>query len=359
MAQITKEKSIHEPLKTFVGGLPYVCSEEDLSLFMGQFGMVEEVYLSRDHQLGTHKGFAFVTFKEVYSLKLLFGEHNYRGKPIEVKRNLQNQLTLSGLTTRITEKDVKAAFEEKGFEVVSVMMGGMTPGLCSGTACVRFKDNECLSEAASLGFLKISGTSVEIHAKSPRRFPQSNKESPKKKLNFESHIAEMRPRGGSRVEIETNSKKVISLGDFSNQTSECGLAKPEFDKSMTNSGISTTLFNKTEGEPNSPNLTSSAPQRKLSSNLKTNSKEYHPLIKNVSVHVVRTDSQTEVELMSLSTPAFESFQSGDHQNAMSPSSTFSGVPRLSSTSISFFGSRDGKPIKREVLVNFFTFPGRE
>ena len=93
-------------LNTFVGGLPFGCEDEELRSFMSQFGHISEIFIGRDTTTNVHKGYAFVTFSHVKDLKTLFGAHLFKGKSMEVKRNLHNHAILDRVAPEIKEKDI-------------------------------------------------------------------------------------------------------------------------------------------------------------------------------------------------------------------------------------------------------------
>lgn len=156
-------------LHTFVGGLPFNCENHELETFMSQFGQVAEVFIARDPVSLNHKGYAFVVYSQAQDLKTLFGAHIFKGKNIEVKRNMHNQALLAGLTTDISEQDIKSAIETVGYSVAEVIVGCEGNGVPIGSACARLNNDQLLNEFMSRGFILVKDKNIEINSRSARK----------------------------------------------------------------------------------------------------------------------------------------------------------------------------------------------
>lgn len=86
---------IHEPaqedassLKIFVGALPDTCTSTQLKEYFGKYGIVDACVVITDHETNQSRGFGFVTYRAVESVKRVLEEyhdHFLDGKWIETK----------------------------------------------------------------------------------------------------------------------------------------------------------------------------------------------------------------------------------------------------------------------------------
>jgi RNA recognition motif. (a.k.a. RRM, RBD, or RNP domain) len=150
------------PINTFVGGIPRRCSQDHLTQFMSQFGYVKEVYISKDENNGGHKGFAFVNFSSVTRIDLLFGNHLWFGKKIEIKRSLQEYINLMGVPHQATESDIVSAFSSLGHRACEILMGGKVPGVSRGCVGVRLMKFSFQEQVVKQGFLTVLGKRVKM-----------------------------------------------------------------------------------------------------------------------------------------------------------------------------------------------------
>merc|ERR1712217_554900 len=65
----------NEERKMFVGGLAWHITEEEISQYFSQFGTIIEVLLKKD-ATGASRGFGFVTFADVASMKLAVSNYD-------------------------------------------------------------------------------------------------------------------------------------------------------------------------------------------------------------------------------------------------------------------------------------------
>lgn len=135
---------------------------------MCQFGHISEIFIGRDAATNVHKGYAFVTFSHVNNLKTLFGAHSFKGKIMEVKRNLHNHAILDRVTPDIRDKDIFQATEALGFSVVEVLIGYEGNGVAIGQACVKLQNDEDLSRFTSVGKIKVKDRYLPFIPRSKR-----------------------------------------------------------------------------------------------------------------------------------------------------------------------------------------------
>jgi RNA recognition motif-containing protein len=150
------------PVETFVGGIPWNCSQDQLTQFMSQFGYVKEVYISKDENTANPKGFAYVNFSTVTKMDLLYGDHLWLGKKVQIKRSLQDFINLSDVPIQATESDIASAFISLGYRVREVLIGGKTPGVTPGTVGVRLMKFSFQEKVCKQRFLTILETKVKM-----------------------------------------------------------------------------------------------------------------------------------------------------------------------------------------------------
>jgi len=93
-----RSKNLPPSPKLFVGGIPAITREEEISEYFTQFGKVSSVKIQKDkksgnhlHNVGKSRGFAFVTFEELTSFQkaLSFSDqHKINDSLIDVKNAL-------------------------------------------------------------------------------------------------------------------------------------------------------------------------------------------------------------------------------------------------------------------------------
>ncbi|CAG0900677.1 unnamed protein product [Cyprideis torosa] len=74
--------------RIFIGGINTALTEEDIKEHFGQFGNVVDVQMPMNHEKGTHKGFAFVTYDAMDPIKILLEDphQTIKGKTVECKK---------------------------------------------------------------------------------------------------------------------------------------------------------------------------------------------------------------------------------------------------------------------------------
>lgn len=191
MLGMEQSQTSKELLKTFVGGLPYHCYEEELRQFLEQFGSIEQIYVSKDSE-GQHKGFAFVSFSRIYPTHNLFGEHGFKNKTIEVKLNLLNHLFVPSLPRFVSGEDLRQAIESLGYPVAKVMVGSGMNGIPAGTASVKLVDDFHLNDLGQIGKLIIKGAPVKMEARTNKylaaKAPSIQNSSRKKHNKKSAHL---------------------------------------------------------------------------------------------------------------------------------------------------------------------------
>lgn len=363
MAMVDDQLPAKGVLRTFVGGLPYHCEEHELKQFMEKFGSVEHIYISKDGG-GQHKGFAFVDFSATFSHMNVFGEHSFKSKTIEVKRNLLNHLFISNLPPRLSETDIHSAIECLGFPVTEVLLGRGSNGIPTGAACVRLKDDTQVSNVAPSGTLIILNEVVTVLAKANKLFSKSPLDSATKKKNNKK----MTPVNTMRF---NNSKHTIHQPfDFSRLVngSPENFPDPEIYGMMQMSYQKLTLSDLSTTEQRDTDLLSFSGEkkRKLSGSLLASSKEFPFYPRKMESLGVKTQElpgkpyntiEEAYTLPTMSRHNSECLQDSDLLGLALPR-------RLNSFSTSFYSTPESMVSSimtpsRECKISYFTFPGRD
>jgi RNA recognition motif-containing protein len=364
----------HEWVKTFVGGLPFHCCEQELSSFMASFGKVEEVFMARDHN-GHHKGFAFVDFSFVKSNPHLFGEHLFQGKTIEVKRNLSKQHFLYKLPKEVKEADIRRTIQSYGFETSDLLLGNDLNGIPIGGACIRLSDEESMNQLLNLGSIELGGREVQVHSRISKRPLASNNKNreynsgrqPKSKKTYE-----MNQVGSPEIGMLLNPP--FTLPSYS-MIAKPGLASHFSGEVNPQPGSSLGMNLDPSSQAFAPNLAfdssesgaSDNAHRKLSNSLRTNSKEYFPT--TTTTTTTKKNSKLSPDTKEDSCEDNNGFSRAtallslpDNMIGTSPAVGDLGLSKLSGQSISFQSPTKSvfSPLAiREVKISYFTFPGRD
>lgn len=343
-------------LQTFVGGLPFNCENYELEEFMSQFGRIAEVFISRDIATHNHKGYAFVAYHQVADFRRLFGTHSFKGKNIEVKRNMHNQALLTELVPKTTEQDIKDAIETLGYPVAQIVLGNEGNGVPKGSACVLLQSEYQLSDFTALGFIEIKERHIEINSRSSRKnvhqfLTPKDQGAGRRKGNSIRKFQDSAERNHAGPDLPGLAVSGISFDALRDQDSILGLFQSMTKLSHTNSEHSTIDVS---GHPE--NLLDGPKLRKYSSSLKTHSKEYHPSPSKPDSFQALGDEFFDDEcnrslLFSRPTNSDTVVGSPDQFSDMAINR------KLSSQSTCFYSG--GANYQPEISIGFFTFPGRD
>ena len=104
--------------KVFVGGLPQTWQSGHLAQFMSNFGRVVNVELKRDES-GNSKGFGFVYLEDHLPLEQIYGRHDYYNASIEVKELKQKFIfvDLANNYKYLSEALLVQSFASQGHDV--------------------------------------------------------------------------------------------------------------------------------------------------------------------------------------------------------------------------------------------------
>jgi len=318
-------ESMGQDTKTFVGGLPQYIDEQELAKFMSQFGSVSDYFMPRDQLNGTHKGYAFFTFSGPCSDKL-FGEHMFKNKTIDVKRNFHNSIFLTQLPQSISSLTVKNALESKGFPVEEILIGNQANGVPTGVVAIRLAKEEYLQKASTLESLDLGQAIVPIHIRLPNK--QRSKRS-------DNHLQPNSPQSAHN----TRGRKHPSQR---NQQQPAAAFKNKLAEELSSD----------EAKP-----------RKLSITLQNNSKEFHlssttsiitDIVGDGGSPSLAASSRGDLGKLQLEEQLTSKKLSGGSSSFYTRPETFSALPALMAMpQLVTFPSTVG------MRVSYYTFPGKD
>lgn len=156
--------------KLFVGGLHRNVTEKEISDYCGQYGEVENVSIKYDPYTGQSRGFAFVTFADQKSIDdlLAAGDHFIASKKIDPKRvtkrvnPLKCKIFVGGLTTEISEQDVKDYFSQYGTITEFQQPFDKVKNIKKGFCFISFDDQNAAEEILKRPKQLICGKEVDV-----------------------------------------------------------------------------------------------------------------------------------------------------------------------------------------------------
>lgn len=90
----------------------------------GQFGDIESINVKTDPQSGRSRGFAFIVFSSADAIEKVtaVSEHKIHEKKVDPKRAKarQGKIFVGGLTTEISDDEIRAYFSQFGAVSLSV-----------------------------------------------------------------------------------------------------------------------------------------------------------------------------------------------------------------------------------------------
>lgn len=348
-------------LRTFVGGLPYHCDERELYHFMQAFGQVEHVFISRGIG-GHHKGYAFVDFVASTTSLKVFGEHFFKKKAIEVKRNFLNHLIFSDVPPRISPADIQRTIESNGIKIAEALLGDGSNGLPWGTISVRLEDERQIYQFTPEGLFYVKGEAIQVQAKINNSLTKSALEPGMHKKNCAKRSSQVVK---CREEMSLAQQKniptaTVAVPEKLLVKEKSGQANVSFaQKKLLDLTLSTDQ--REGGELLS--ISDSGNKRKAGSTLWASSQAFDAPKRLDSFEADLPESRSvtgKVVEMTYTLPGHSRHQSGSEETRNRKEQF---PKRLNSLSTSFFSpSEQQSPIEgpnKPCTISYFTFPGRD
>jgi RNA recognition motif-containing protein len=336
MAWVDRNKATPNSLCVFIGGLPIDVEDEELAGFLRKFGRIDDLYISRTPEQGHSKGFAFATFAPGVDKAVIFGEHSFKNKPLEIKLNTHGMLCLAGLPSDTTQELIVKAFDHLGFSATEVIIGGNGIGVADGIAFVRLEGSLSHLRALQVGNIILNGKRTTISTKAPRR---PSEPAPIKSRRRTQHPIE-------RPSTEEDPVEQLGLANVDSQVPET--------KSLSNlqsDGVKKYLGAGTPETASSFNASGAATS---GNRLKKYSVAYQPTsLTHLPSPLLSAAGFTYPE-SPISDPREILLASLESMNQLVPIQPF-GNPATSIASM--FAAPE--PIYKEIWVKFYTFPGMD
>lgn len=167
-------------LKVFLGGLPSHWESDQVTAFMEGFGKVLGVQIKRDAS-GYSKGFGFVYLEEHLDLKQLYGKHLYGENVIEIKELKQKHIYLSfepGVP-KLSESFLAQALFQQGHQVESIEVGGKATQGAPNIAKITFVHDSSAKYLLQRKFVDIERVSYNVYSSIDYQKPRINSPSAK------------------------------------------------------------------------------------------------------------------------------------------------------------------------------------
>ncbi|KAL6004278.1 Heteroproteinous nuclear ribonucleoprotein Q [Asimina triloba] len=167
----------------FIGGLPRDATEEDLRGLCESFGDIVEIKLVKDKDTGSHKGYAFISFKtKEVAQQAIEDLHNkvFKGKTLRCSlAQVKYRLFIGKIPKSMAEEDIRKAIEANGpgVENIELLKDPQNPSRNRGFAFVEYYNHACAEYARknmSSPNFKLDGTAPTISWADPKSAPDSS-----------------------------------------------------------------------------------------------------------------------------------------------------------------------------------------
>lgn len=187
-------------LKLFVGGLSRETSDVALREHFSRYGVVVDCTVATDRITGTHRGFGFITFRELDAFERALRDcHVILQKRVDVKQaiprseQLRNQhqsnglsrtnnnntcnsssqfrtkkIFVGGLSPNLTENEFKSYFAQFGTITDVVVMQDNMTNRPRGFGFITFDSEETVQEVTRKSFHELGGKLVEVKRAVPK-----------------------------------------------------------------------------------------------------------------------------------------------------------------------------------------------
>lgn len=178
MIEQTEIPSSSRILKVFLGGLPSHWEAGQATHFMKSFGRVVGVQIKRD-TAGYSKGFGFVYLEDHIDPKLLYGKHQYDDTVIEIKELKQKHIYMSFGTSspKVSENLIAHSLLEQGHPVESVEIGGKATQGIPNIAKINFLNDSSAKYFLHKKFVDLDRMSYNVFSSIDYLKPKMNSPS--------------------------------------------------------------------------------------------------------------------------------------------------------------------------------------
>jgi len=179
-----EQKKDLEQSKLYVGNISYDTSKEDLIEYFGEFGTVMDVYIPRDRQTGSPRGFAFVNMAEGDISQAIDGTDGkvYKGRSLTVSVSLprgqkapprekrETKLYVGNLSFYTDVDAVRSLFEEYGEVKDCYMPADRETGRPRGFAFVTMDPEAAMRAADETDGYEMDGRIIRVNEAQPKGY---------------------------------------------------------------------------------------------------------------------------------------------------------------------------------------------
>uniref|UniRef100_V5G5W9 RNA-binding protein squid n=1 Tax=Anoplophora glabripennis TaxID=217634 RepID=V5G5W9_ANOGL len=158
--------------KLFVGGLSWETTDKELREHFGQYGEIESINVKTDPNTGRSRGFAFIVFNNADSIDKVVaaGEHVINNKKVDPKKAKarHGKIFVGGLTTELTDDDIKSYFGQYGTIIEVEMPFDKTKNQRKGFCFITFESEQVVNELLKTPKQTIKDKEVDVKKATPK-----------------------------------------------------------------------------------------------------------------------------------------------------------------------------------------------
>ena len=181
-------RTLHRPVKLFVGGLAWETTEESLQRVFEKYGKIVEVSIMRHPRTFCSRGFGFVTLSSRSGAEEACNhKHTIDGRVVEAKisaepgqnnpsgasqvnNSKRRKVFVGGLSADTTDEDFRKYFEQFGEISESQILQDHLTGRSRGFGFITFTDEATSEKVFTKGrFHELKGKLVEVKSATPRQ----------------------------------------------------------------------------------------------------------------------------------------------------------------------------------------------
>lgn len=153
----------YRTLKVFFGGIPLIWENEQVAEVMHRFGRVVGVEIKREAN-GYSKGYGFVHLEEYVDPRKIYGKHQFKDSFFEIKELKQKHLYISfaGTIHKVSEALIAQTFFDQGHHVEAIEIGGKATQCLDYLAKITFVEDSSAKYFLSRKYVNIEQTAYNV-----------------------------------------------------------------------------------------------------------------------------------------------------------------------------------------------------
>ncbi|KAG5888433.1 hypothetical protein JTB14_020208 [Gonioctena quinquepunctata] len=158
--------------KLFVGGMNWETTDKELQEHFEQYGQIESINVKTDPNTGRSRGFAFIVFKSTEAIDKVVeaGDHYINGKKVDPKKAKarHGKIFVGGLTTDLTDEDIKSYFAQFGKIIEVEMPFDKTKNQRKGFCFITFESEQVVNDLLKRPKQTIKDKEVDVKKATPK-----------------------------------------------------------------------------------------------------------------------------------------------------------------------------------------------